>query len=75
MKRNIYLLDFIELFISIIGFIVFFVLFIAVNEQQRFLFLVASLYLVYNTYSRVNELKLFNRKTRIVKYNAKKINI
>ena len=75
MKRNIYLLDFIELFISIIGFIVFFVLFIVVNEQQRFLFLIASLYLVYNSYGKVNELKLFNRKTRIVKYSAKKINI
>ena len=75
MNRNIYLLDFIELFISIIGFIVFFVLFIVVNEQQRFLFLIASLYLVYNSYGKVNELKLFNRKTRIVKYSAKKINI
>lgn len=75
MNRNVYLLDFIELFISIIGFIVFFALFFIINEQQRFLFLFASLYLIYNAYCKVNELKLFNRKTRIVKYSAKKINI
>lgn len=75
MKKNINFLEYLELIISIIGFIVFFALFIVINEEKRFLFLFASLYLVYNAYVKVNELKLFNRKPRIVKYYGRKINI
>ena len=74
-NRWIILLDFFELFISIIGSIIFLVAAIVIREKQSVLFVLASLYLIYNVYSKISELKIFNRNTRIIKYYGKKVNI
>lgn len=74
-NRGILLLDYFELIISIIGSIIFLVVAIVIREQQSILFILASLYLIYNIYCKISELKLFNRKNRIIKYYGKKVNI
>jgi len=74
-SRGYLLLDYIELFLSIIGVIIFSILFIIIPDKQKYLFLFAGLYLIYNCYSKFCLLNIFKKKTRIIKYYGKKISL
>ena len=74
-ERGVILLDYLELIVSILGSIIFFISFIIIKDQQRFLFLITTFYLIYNGYNKIKEMKLLNRRPRIVKYYGKRVKI
>lgn len=74
-SRGYLLLDYIELIFSIIGVLVFSILFIIIDETQKYSFLIANLYLIYNCYSKFCLLNIFKKKNRIIKYYGKKISL
>lgn len=72
-KRNIYIIDIIELIISLTGIIAFTVMFALVNTIQRIMFAIAALYFAFNTYEILKEALEIRKSEKIIKYSKKEI--
>ncbi len=72
-NRNFYVINVVELIISIIGLITFTSMFILVDTLQRIIFLLAAIYFGFNicdTYKEMHEEKI---KNKVKKYSMKRI--
>lgn len=72
-KKVAFIIDIIELVISIIGILTFIAMFIVVDTNQRILFFLASLYFAFNSYELFKELYTIKRKRKVIKYAKKEI--
>lgn len=75
-KKALYIIDIIELIISIIGIFTFSAMFIVVNTTQRILFFFAAIYFAFNSYTNFKELVEISkeRKRKVIKYAMKELN-
>ena len=74
-SRGFLLLDVLELIISIIGIIVFSFLLISASNNQKLIFIISIIYLIYNCYCKTRLLNIFKRNNRIIKYYGRKVNL
>lgn len=73
-RKNIYkILEIIELVISIIGFIIFCLIFVYVRTQQRYLFYIVAVYLGINIIQSILRIRKEMENNKIKKYSKRKL--
>lgn len=72
-KKKIYVIDIVEMIISIIGVITFSTMFMVINTKQKIMFFIATLYFACNTFDMIREIIEIRKSEKISKYSKKEI--
>lgn len=72
-KKKLYVIDIVEMIISIIGVITFSTMFMVINTKQKIMFFIATLYFACNTFDMIREIIEIRKSEKISKYSKKEI--